>query len=187
MFFNASDVLFHYLLYAPDYPVPMCFLSKFIYAVFSVILCIDYAKTWYCLCILLNMFTFFVYLFTLCACLSSFIVLLIFEQFCSIFPFFPCIDYAKKSDNVYAYNWTGFRCFMYLFTECACLSSVNVLPIFVQLCINLILFMHITEHVYAYSFSFFVWRQPIHIDFISPDIWFFQHKYCTRCSEYMII
>jgi hypothetical protein len=59
MFFNASDVLFRYLLYAPDYPVPIRCLSKFIYAVFSVILCIDYAKTWYCLCILLNMFTFF--------------------------------------------------------------------------------------------------------------------------------
>ena len=162
------------------------FLSSFMqsFQLFSVLIMPKpdtvYAYYWTCLC-------FFVYLFTLCACLSSFIVLLIFEQFCSIFPFFPCIDYAKKSDNVYAYNWTGFRCFMYLFTECACLSSVNVLPIFVQLCINLILFMHITEHVYAYSFSFFIWRQPIHIDFISPDIWFFQHKYCTRCSEYMII
>jgi hypothetical protein len=31
MFFNASDVLFCYLLYAPDYPVPMRCLSKFTY------------------------------------------------------------------------------------------------------------------------------------------------------------
>jgi hypothetical protein len=31
MFFNASDVLFCYLLYAPDYAVPMRCLSKFSY------------------------------------------------------------------------------------------------------------------------------------------------------------
>jgi hypothetical protein len=131
MFFNASDVLFRYLLYAPDYPVPMCFLSKFIYAVFSVILCIDYAKTWYCLCILLNMFTFF--------CILIYFMRLFIQFHCAAYLWavlfnifiFSLYWLCKKSDNVYAYNWTGFRCFMYLFTECACLSSVNVLPIFV--------------------------------------------------------
>jgi len=169
--------------------VPMCFLSKFIYAVFSVILCIDYAKTWYCLCILLNMFMLF--------CILIYFMRLFIQLHCSaylwsvLFNIFNNSLYwlCKKSDNVYVYKWTGLPCFMYLFTECAylCLSSVNVLSIVVQLCINLILFMHIIEHVYAYSFSIFVWRHPLHIDFISPDIWFFQHKYCTRCSEYMII
>jgi hypothetical protein len=135
-YWTCLHFLYTYLLYAPVYPVSLCFLS--------LISSVQY-------------FQFFLVLI------------------------------MQNSDNVYAYNWTGLRCFMYLFTECTCLSSVNVLPIFVQLCINLILFMHIIEHVYAYSFSFFVWRQPIHIDFISPDVWFFQHKYCTRCSEYMII
>jgi hypothetical protein len=187
MFFNASDVLFRYLLYAPDYPVPMRCLSKFIYVqyfqFFSVLIMQKsdtvYAYNWTGLRFLYTYLLYaLVYPVSLC-CLSLF-------SYVQYFQFFLVLI-MQKSDIVYAYNWTGLRPFMYLFTVCACLSSVNVLPIFVQLCTNLILFMHITEQVYAYSFNFFVWRQPIHIDFISPDVWFFQHKYCMRCGEYMII
>jgi hypothetical protein len=162
------------------------FLSSFMYNIFSSSL------YWLCKNLILFMhiteqvyaflYTYLlyapVYPVSLC-CLSLF-------SYVQYFQFFLVLI-MQKSDTVYAYNWTGLRPFMYLFTVCACLSSVNVLPIFVQLCTNLILFMHITEQVYTYSFNFFVWRQPIHIDFISPDVWFFQHKYCMRCGEYMII
>ena len=83
-------------------------------------------------------------------------------------------------------------CFILLFTVCACLSSANALPFYVQLCtifsvLLCIDYAKIYILVYAYSFSFFVWRQYIHIDFSSPAFLFFQHKYCMRCSEYMII
>jgi hypothetical protein len=96
MFFNASDVLFRYLLYAPDYPVSMRCLSKFIYVqyfqFFSVLIMQKsdtvYAYNWTCL-------RPFIYLFTVCACLSSVIVLHIFVQLCTIFLVLPCIDYAK--------------------------------------------------------------------------------------------
>jgi hypothetical protein len=98
----------------------------------------------------------------------------------------------QKSDTVYAYNWTGLRLFIYLFTVCACLSSTNALPFYVQLCtifsvLLCIDYAKIYILVYSYSFNFVVWRQYIHIDFSSPAVWFFQHKYCMRCSEYMII
>ena len=141
MYFNASDVLFCYLLYAPVYPVPMRCLSMFSYVQY--------------------------------------------------FQFFSVLI-MQKSDTVYAYNWTGLRLFIYLFTVCACFSSTNALPFYVQLCtifsvLLCIDYAKIYILVYAYSFSFFVWRQYIHIDFSSPALWFFQHKYCMRCSEYMII
>jgi hypothetical protein len=98
----------------------------------------------------------------------------------------------QTSDTVYAYNWTGLRRFIYLFTVCACFSSTNALTFYVQLCtIFLVLlcidYAKIYILVYAYSFSFSFWRQYIHIDFSSSAFSFFQHKFCMRCSEYMII
>jgi hypothetical protein len=98
----------------------------------------------------------------------------------------------QTSDTVYAYNWTGLRRFIYLFTVCACFSSTNALTFYVQLC-TIFSFLLCIDYakiyilVYAYSFSFFVWRQYIHTDFSSPAFSFFQHKFCMRCSEYMII
>jgi hypothetical protein len=160
MFFYASDVLFLYLLYAPDYPVPMRCLSKFIYVqyfhLFSVLIMQKtdtvYAYNWTGLRFL---YTYLLYApvdpVSLC-CLSLFSYLQYFQFFLVLI--------MQKSDIVYTYNRTGLRPLMYLFTECACLSSVNVLPIFVQLCTKLILFMHITAHVYAYSFIFSFGASP---------------------------
>jgi hypothetical protein len=124
-----------------------------------------------------------VYPVSMC-CLSMF-------SYVQYFQFFYVLI-MQISDTVYAYNWTGLRPFRYLFTVCTCFSSTNALPFYVQLCtifsvLLCIYYAKIYILVYAYSFSFFVWRQSIHIDFSLPDVWFFQHKYCMRCSEYMII
>jgi hypothetical protein len=134
-------LLYTYLLYAPVYPVSMCWRSMFSYVQY-------------------------------------------FELFSVLI--------MQTSDKVYAYNWTGLRRFIYLFTVCACFSSTNALTFYVQLC-TIFSFLLCIDYakiyilVYAYSFSFFVWRQYIHTDFSSPAFSFFQHKFCMRCSEYMII
>ena len=100
IFIYDSSALYHlsygfYILFSDVLHLYAFFLSSFIqsFQLFSGLIMQKpdtiYAYYWICLC-------FFVYLFTLCACLSSFIVLLIFDQFCSIFSIIPCIDYAKN-------------------------------------------------------------------------------------------